>query len=400
MNKKLNHLYSMNTFFYLSLIASMLSFVSVFLLDKGFSNSTIGTVLSVSSLLAILIQSLEANFLDKYSNFRLQDGLLINVLIILFGSILLLFTSNPLILVLFILLIFSIAQASETLINSLAFVFEKFGIQINYGVGRGIGSLAFAITTLIVGNIVNRTSPGIIPLFYILFSTALLIAVRSYKHPQEKEINLENSEQVTTVSKQSFLHFISQYKRLLLVVIGISFVMFMHILINNFFIQILLPIGGNTATMGNAIFLGAIVELPAMFNYKKIENRFSAGTLLKIAALFFVLKHLLTYFATNMLMIYIAQFIQIGGYALMYPAGVSYVHSVVSEKDLVKGQALFTSAIALSSIAGNFFGGILLDSLGVSDTLFIGIIVTLIGTGIIFFGAHTPSLNTQNIYVK
>ena len=126
MNKKLNHLYSMNTFFYLSLIASMLSFVSVFLLDKGFSNSTIGTVLSVSSLLAILIQSLEANFLDKYSNFRLQDGLLINVLIILFGSILLLFTSNPLILVLFILLIFSISQASETLINSLAFVKSRF----------------------------------------------------------------------------------------------------------------------------------------------------------------------------------------------------------------------------------------------------------------------------------
>ena len=391
MNKKLNVLYSLNTLFFFSMFASMFSFVSVYLLDKGFTNSTIGTVLSITGVLAIIIQSLVANFLDKHLDFRLQDALSINVLIILFGSILLLFSSNNLFILFFIILIFSITQASETLINALAFIFEKFGIEINYGVGRGIGSLAFAVTTMIVGNVVNQTSPETIPIFYTLFSLSLLFAVRSFKHPKEKQTTVENSAETITASKQSFIGFISQYKRLLLVVVGIGFVMFMHILINNFFIQILLPIGGNSATMGNAIFLGAIVELPAMFNYKRIEKRFSASTLLKIAALFFVAKHILTYFATNMLMIYIAQFIQIGGFALMYPAGVSYVHSVVSEKDLVKGQSLFTSAMALSSIAGNFFGGILLDSIGVSETLLIGIIVTVIGTGIIFFATYTPS---------
>lgn len=391
MNKKLNVLYSLNTLFFFSMFASMFSFVSVYLLDKGFTNSTIGTVLSITGVLAIIIQSLVANFLDKHLDFRLQDALSINVLILLIGSILLLFTSNNFFLLFFIILIFSIAQASETLINALAFIFEKFGIEINYGVGRGIGSLAFAVTTMIVGNVVNQTSPETIPIFYTLFSLSLLFAVRSFKHPNEKQTTVENSAKTITASKQSFIGFISQYKRLLLVVVGIGFVMFMHILINNFFIQILLPIGGNSATMGNAIFLGAIVELPAMFNYKRIEKRFSASTLLKIAALFFVAKHILTYLATNMLMIYIAQFIQIGGFALMYPAGVSYVHSVVSEKDLVKGQSLFTSAMALSSIAGNFFGGILLDSIGVSETLLIGIIVTVIGTGIIFFATYTPS---------
>lgn len=393
MNKKLNVLYSLNTLFFFSMFASMFSFVSVYLLDKGFTNSTIGTVLSITGVLAIIIQSLVANFLDKHLDFRLQDALSINVLILLIGSILLLFTSNNYFLLFFIILIFSIAQASETLINALAFIFEKFGIEINYGVGRGIGSLAFAVTTMIVGNVVNQTSPETIPIFYTLFSLSLLFAVRSFKHPKEKQTTVENSAETITASKQSFIGFISQYKRLLLVVVGIGFVMFMHILINNFFIQILLPIGGNSATMGNAIFLGAIVELPAMFNYKRIEKRFSASTLLKIAALFFVAKHILTYLATNMLMIYIAQFIQIGGFALMYPAGVSYVHSVVSEKDLVKGQSLFTSAMALSSIAGNFFGGILLDSIGVSETLLIGIIVTVIGTGIIFFATYTPSTN-------
>ncbi len=395
MNKKFNFLYNLNTLFYFAMFASMFSFVSVFLLDKGYANSTIGTVLSVTGILAILLQTAIANFLDKRPAYRLQDALSLNVMIIFIGSLFLMFFSESVWLLFFIILIFSLAQASETFINALAFIFEKFGVQINYGFGRGIGSLAFALTTMLVGNIVNRTSPEIIPFFYILFALFLFIAIRSFRHPQEVVADPTQSAELSNESKQSFIVFIRQHKRLLLVVVGVGFLMFMHIMINNFFIQILLPIGGNSATMGNAIFLGAILELPAMLNYKQIEKRHSASTLLKISAVFFVVKHLITYLATNMLMIYLAQTVQIGAFALMIPAGVSYVYSVVDENDLVKGQSLFTSAIALSSIAGNFLGGLLLDAIGVSETLFIGVIVTIIGAAIIFSATKTSAVQTK-----
>lgn len=395
MNKKYNVLYNINTLFYFAMFASMFSFVSVYLLDKGYANSTIGTVLSITGILAILLQTAIANFLDKRPEYRLQDALSLIVLIIFIGSLFLLFFSESVLLLFFIILIFSFAQASESFINALAFVFEKFGVQINYGFGRGIGSLAFALTTMLVGNIVNRTSPGTIPWFYVFFSIFLFIAIRSFRHPKEEVVQPTQSDETHQETKQSFIDFIRQYKRLLLVVVGIGFLMFMHILINNFFIQILLPIGGNSATMGNAIFLGAILELPAMLNYKKIEERYSASTLLKISAVFFVVKHLITYLATNMLMIYAAQVVQIGAFALMYPAGVSFVYSVVDEKDMVKGQALFTSAIALSSIAGNFLGGLLLDAIGVSETLFIGVIVTIIGAAIIFSATKTAAVQNK-----
>lgn len=395
MNKKFNFLYNLNTLFYFAMFASMFSFVSVFLLDKGYANSTIGTVLSVTGILAILLQTAIANFLDKRPAYRLQDALSLNVMIIFIGSLFLMFFSESVWLLFFIILIFSLAQASETFINALAFIFEKFGVQINYGFGRGIGSLAFALTTMLVGNIVNRTSPEIIPFFYILFALFLFIAIRSFRHPQEVVADPTQSAELSNESKQSFIVFIRQHKRLLLVVVGVGFLMFMHIMINNFFIQILLPIGGNSATMGNAIFLGAILELPAMLNYKQIEKRHSASTLLKISAVFFVVKHLITYLATNMLMIYLAQTVQIGAFALMIPAGVSYVYSVVDENDLVKGQSLFTSAIALSSIAGNFLGGLLLDAIGVSETLFIGVIVTIIGAAIIFSATKTSAVQNK-----
>lgn len=389
MTKKFNLRYSFNMISYFAMFSSMFSFVSVYLLDKGYANSTIGTLLAVTGIFAILLQTSTANFLDKYPTFRLQNALTLHILIILFGSILLFIVPSEFFISLLILIIFSFAQAAETLVNALAFIFEKFGVTINYGFGRGMGSLAFALTTMIVGNIVNQTSPEIIPVFYILFSFLLLLAVRSFHHPKEKQLAVSNVSAEDSAINQSLIHFIRQYKRLLLVMVGIGFLMFMHILVNNFFIQILLPIGGTSATMGNALFLGAILELPAMLNYKQIEKRSSASTLLKISALFLVAKHLITYFATNMLMIYFAQVIQIGAFALMYPAGVSYVHSVVAKKDLVKGQALFTSSMALSSIAGNLLGGLLLDGIGVSQTLLIGVIATIIGAGIVFAASKT-----------
>ena len=175
---------------------------------------------------------------------------------------------------------------------------------------------------------------------------------------------------------------------------GVLCLMFTHTLVNNFFIQIITPIGGNSALMGIAIFIGAIVELPAMMGYERIENRIASSNLLKIAAVFFLVKHILTYFAPNMLVIYIAQFTQIGGYALIYPACVSYIRTVVSKKDAVKGQSLFTSAIAASSVLGSFVGGKLLDDFGVPTTLIVGIGVNIIGLIIILITTADKKVTT------
>ena len=40
-----------------------------------------------------------------------------------------------------------------------------------------------------------------------------------------------------------------------------------------------------------------------------------------------------------MFVIYIAQFLQIGAFSVIYPALVEYINSIVDLKDLVKGQS-------------------------------------------------------------
>src|SRR5699024_625966 len=147
-----------------SMYASMFAFESVYLLHKSFDNATIGTVLSVTSLYAIGVQTLLANYIVKYRNVRVQDVIYAITIFIIIGSIILYFMPIDIFILALIVFMFSVSQSLLTFINSLAFIYEKFGSHINYGVARGMGSFAYAIMTIILGNIVEATTPNLLPI--------------------------------------------------------------------------------------------------------------------------------------------------------------------------------------------------------------------------------------------
>jgi PPP family 3-phenylpropionic acid transporter len=132
--------------------------------------------------------------------------------------------------------------------------------------------------------------------------------------------------------------------------------------------------------MGVAVFLAAILELISMSAFEKFKNKIDITIVLKIAAVMFTVKHVLTYFASSMTVIYIAQVMQMFAYALFIPAAVYYVDKLFNKKDAIKGQSLVTTAMTASGIISSLLGGILFDSVGTSTTLLIGAIVSLLGT--------------------
>ena len=395
MTRRLNIKYIASQFFYFSMFASMIAFVSVYLLHKGFDNTTIGTVLSMMSLLTIGIQTLLANYIDKNKEVQLQDVISILSLGVVIGSIVLYFMPIDLAILILTTLLLAIGQALLTFVNSLAFIYEKFGIHINYGVARGMGSFAYAMMTLFLGQVVKATTPDILPLFYSIFSLLLLFSVRAYSLPSADKVIVEDEgEQKPLIKKgaveQSVFSFFLKYSRLVLLMGGVVFLFFGHTIINNFFIQVISPIGGDSGVMGTAVFIAAIVELPAMMYFEQLSKKISIDRLLKISAIFFLIKHLLTYLAPNIFVIYLAQFLQIGAYSVVYPALVEYINLIVDLEDLVKGQSLLTTAIALSSVFASFLGGILLDNVGVSQTLLIGVLTTIVGLVIVFVTVENP----------
>lgn len=378
--------YSLTQIFYFAAYCGLMGYASVYLLNKGVSNTLIGTTLALVSIIAVLTQPTIASFADK-KEVKLQTliiGILIVAIVLTLGIY---FLKLPVmaLLCLFVAIV-TCFMTIQPLLNSLAFAFEKYGIEVNFGLARGLGSVAYALASFSLGYMVEAFNADIIPLVYLIFNIMLVIVVYSYVIPKNERDHLQVIEQEhkDIQEKVTFVHFCKKYKKFMFFVVGIVFVFFTHTIINNFFIQILKPIGGSESDMGIAVFLAAILELPAMAMFNVVRRRVKCSTLLKISVVIFALKHIITFLAPNMMVIYIAQILQIGAFAIFTPASVYYVTEIISKKDLVKGQSMITVGITASGIIANLAGGILLDTVGVHTVLFIGVVVSIVGLVISF----------------
>lgn len=400
MQKKLNRTYAASQAINSGLMATMLGFASIFLLDKGLANSTIGFILALSNVASIIVQTFFANLTAKHKSIKLQDMLTFTLIVIILASILIFFAPSPLLFILAIIVAFSFAQSNAPFVNSLAFIYEDKGIEINYGIGRGFGSLAFALVNLVLGFVVQQTTPRILPFFYIGIAIAYIFIVRSFRLPKNElagklgvpeetvanEVKEENNTDRESISleEQSFAGFVSQYRNLIFLIIGLVFVLFAHSIISTYMIQIVSPIGGDSGSVGLAVFIAAAVEFPVMMNFDKLLERKPAAFWLKCSMIFFVLKVVILFFATNLFMVYFSQFLQFGSYALAYPAAVQYIKGAVAKKDLFKGQTLFTISTTMSGVFASLMGGLLIDNFGVSHMLFTAFVVAVVGGVIVF----------------
>ena len=72
-NRSLNLKYAGSQIFYFAAFASMMGYASVFLLDKGCTNSQIGIALALSSIIAVLLQPMLASFADNHKNIEMRN---------------------------------------------------------------------------------------------------------------------------------------------------------------------------------------------------------------------------------------------------------------------------------------------------------------------------------------
>lgn len=382
--------YSVIQALYFGSFCALMGYASVYLLDQNVSNSLIGTILAGISVIVVFTQPAIASYADKNKHIELKKIVAVVVAIAVILSAGIYFAKGITLLVLCLFVgISTCLQIVMPLMNSLAFVFEKHGYEINYGIARGIGSAAYAFASFVLGFLVEDFGTSIIPLIYLACNILLLVVVHGFVLPKNvnrevHEVKEENNQQ----EQLSFGGFVSKYKKFMIFVFGIVVVYFTHTIINNFFIQILTPIGGTESDMGTAVFLAAIVELPAMGLFNMIRKKISISNLLKISAIMFAVKHGLTFLATDMTLIYVAQFTQIGAYAILIPASVYYVNSIIAKQDQIKGQSMITMAMTASGIVANLAGGFLLDMIGVHNVLLVGAIVSIIGAVIVILSVE------------
>lgn len=370
--------------FYWAAFGALLGFTAVFLLDKGFSNLQIGMVIALSNVAAVFLQPLIAGMADKHEGISVKK-------IIGWGTAALTLASAGLIIMnhvfwaaaVFMAIAVIAITVMQPFVNTLAVQMEQNGICVNFGLCRACGSLSYALVTAVLGLLLAYASVEIIPLaavfltLLLFLSTALLSVYGAEKG--NKTENRREDERLKPLKAQGIFPFMRAHKKFLLFLLGISFIFYFHVLSCNYLIQIIVNVGGDSGDMGIAGALSAIVELPAMVLFSGLVKKAGCRRLLCIAGVFFAVKSVLFFTAGSIGMIYAAQLLQAGGYALFIPASVHYVGRLLDKEDMMKGQSLITTAVTLGGVFSSIIGGRLLDVYGVRVTLLTGVIFTIAG---------------------
>ena len=391
MTKLLNFLYGTVQGTYWMYYGAIMSFSSVFLLEKNYTNSEIGVILASASILAVILQPLLGNAADQSQKISLIGitGIITTGLLITTAS-LHLFPAKALILSVIFIMLSAWHTSLQPLINSMAFYLSRSGHPINFGIARSGGSVAYALFCAILGTLVASYGTDVIPsagvFTMILLLISLVITGKSYKKAiMDRSIESEIQEANSGIEIIGLKDFMRRNKLFIVFTVGIVFVFFQNSIFNSYLMQIIAEVGGNSSQLGRLFSFMALLELPGLFFFSRLRTKFSCQFMLKISSVAFVLKVFFTMIAPSVAFIYAAFLFQLISFPIFLSASVYLVDEVMEKGEAVKGQSFVTGMITLSSVFASLLGGIILDLSGASLLLLVSTVLAVIGTLIVFF---------------
>ena len=369
--------------------ASIVGFASIYLLNAGFSNTQIGIMSAAAGIFSALLQPVIASYADKASSPSLKKITLFVSAIPLAFSVLLNISGRSRIFTgLFYGGCIAFLQVLTPMIKSLGMESLNQGRKLNFGISRGMGSLAYAVAAYFLGILVDKKGPATVPPVILLGFGLLIVFVLIF--PFQKVPHKVTDSSAKDTAPSGILTFFIKYKRFTVVLIGCVLLYISHVFINNFTFQIIEPKGGTSSSMGVAMALGSVLELPTMFLFGYMLKKARCDFWFRISGIFFTLKILFSLLVTNMTAFYAVQLFQVGGWALIAVSSVYYVNSIMEPEDAIKGQAYITMTYTLGSVLGALLGGTLLDHVGVDAMLIYGTIAAFIGAVLLLLASEKP----------
>lgn len=371
--KTLNALYAlMQASFYIGFSGAMI-YSTMFLRENDFSVSETGALLALAYLAGIGIQQVAAYIGDRSKTISLKAVTLAHTLgavIFLLPIVLLALPKWLLGLCFFGVTAFIIA--AQSILNALGMAYVQGGRQVTFGLGRGIGSLGFAGSSVLLGLLFEHHSVRLLALI-MLFSGLLssLFILLLPRGPERRKAEY---------SPVPLRRFFSEYPVFLSFVIGVTLLFTTHSFINTYMLYVVESVGGSSTQLGLVVAFAGFVELIPMVLYAALQKRAADRWWLSLSMMAFTVKAVLLYFAQNVGMIFLSQGFQLLAFGLLTPSSTYYAAQVVREQDLIRGQAMILFAIILGGVFGNLIGGPLIDGIGIRNTLLISVGISFVGT--------------------
>ncbi len=427
MEKRLNFWYGSIFGTYWMIYAVVSSFASVFMLAKGYSNAQIGMTLAAANVLAVVLQPLTADIADRSKRvgvIGITEIMTVMMMVMTLGMFF--FRGGSLALCVTFVLLIAWHTALQPMYNSLTFKLEESGVPINFGVARSVGSLAYSALVAVLGTLVENMGVMVLPVTSEIVCVMMLIsliltgrtfhrALAARKAEEDAKASAQASAKATAAPAGSpaadggstdatdggndeapadppkdagadtitLRRFIARNKLFFVLNIGVVGLFFSNSILNNYMVQIVTNVGGTSEDMGRILGLMAFLEIPTMVLFSRIKRRFSCQLLLKVASVGFTVKILICWLAKSVAMLFAAQFFQLVSFALFLPGMVYFTGENMSRGEAVRGQALFTTMITVTTIFSSLLGGWILDVSGARTLTFVATLATAAGAVIV-----------------
>ena len=390
--KNLNLKYALVNAGFMLLVAGSIGFAYNYLSQSGFDAGTIGTVMSIVSLGGVFLGPAIGDLADRSE--KITQKMIITASMAICGvlaALLLVIPSGSFMILPIVIVAFMSAMVGMPLLNGMAFIYEKAGGVINYGLCRGIGSAAYAVGSSLVGRLWASLGRNTLPIWIIL--GAILTGVAINLMPDApKELAATDDEPAEPKGESiSVLQFFSKYPSTTIVCLSLVLLYFCHNVFQTYCGAVLaefVPAADVERVQGNAFFIQAMVELPTMFGFALILKRLKVNQIMAASAVFYSLKHVILAMANSVPMFYAGMVLQMLSYAAITPAVVYFANEQVNEEDRNKSQAVFMTANSVGSLLASFVGGWLFQLLSVRMGLTVGVIASVIGTVLMVMGTR------------
>jgi PPP family 3-phenylpropionic acid transporter len=366
----------------------LVSFSSVYLLERGFSNSQIGLLISVSSILSAVFQPVAAARADRMVRFSLRQvcaGMAL-VMALAAGGLLLLPGKIPQALLYMALLV--LLQLLTPFLYSLAMDCHNNHINLNYGLARGAGGATYALASALCGTLTAAFGVMVLPLTLVILTAVLTPILLTFRYGGPVGKTLPRGEALETYRDDT--PFLKKYPQVPLLLGAISLLFTSHNILMSFPFQIVQGIGGGTQEMGTLLTVQSIADIPAMVFFALLLKFAGSRFWVKVSSVSFFLHALLTWLAPGLPMLCGIQFLETTGYALYTVAAVYFVNEIIDLPDRVQGQAYFSMTNTIGIVLGSSVGGVLLDWWGSGALLAFATVTGGAGMIILLYALKRP----------
>lgn len=379
---QVKHQYSVVQALYWMTSCALAGYAAVYLQDRGLSNTLIGVTVGGAACLSMVIQPLAAQVVESISGLTVNKVIqaLIVMMAVMFGVLTVIPVPVAGVVILYMGMN-TLNYCMPPMLSAMGMEFINRGYYLNFGLSRGLGSISYAVCAAVLGIVIDRFFPGVLGYIYVVLAILLFLAVSAMKDLEAEEPTFQQ-EIVEREKKpeESIWKTVCKNKTFLCLMIGFCLANMNNAAIATYTVNIIKNLGGSDTVLGFANFVSAASEMPVMLLFGYFMKKGNCIRLLKVSAVFFLIKPLVLVFANALPLVILGLGLQGLSFGLFTPAAVYYVNSTLISEQRVKGQAIFSTITAgAATCGGNVLGGWLQDAFGLQTMLWVCAAMALVG---------------------